>query len=100
MDRVFVLEAVKQVGSEVLEQASLELRSNKSFILEAAEHCVSKGEAVQYATEDLRKEFYADRTFMLQAVEESGPDVLQDAAPSLLADHSFLLAAAEHCSLE
>jgi len=98
-DRVFMLEAVGQVGAEVLEHASAELRADKSFILAAAEHCVSKGEAVQFATDELRKEFYTDRDFMLQAIEEAGPGVLEDASEALRADRAFLVSAAERCSL-
>mmetsp|Transcript_34511 Transcript_34511/g.75322 ORF Transcript_34511/g.75322 Transcript_34511/m.75322 type:complete len:492 (-) Transcript_34511:99-1574(-) len=98
-DRDWVLEAVGEVGAEVLEHASPELLNDKNFIL-AALKCCPPGEVLEYAAPELRATFYADRDFVLQAVKDAGVQVLEDADAKLRADREFLLEAAKATSLE
>jgi len=95
-DREFVLEAVQQIGLEVLENTSLQLRGDRDFLLTVAKYC-PLGEVLQYATDALRAELYGDSAFMLQAVRDVGAEVLENASLALRGDRRFMLAAAECC---
>eukprot|EP00428_Durinskia_dybowskii_P026623 CAMPEP_0170237916 /NCGR_PEP_ID=MMETSP0116_2-20130129/18712_1 /TAXON_ID=400756 /ORGANISM="Durinskia baltica, Strain CSIRO CS-38" /LENGTH=801 /DNA_ID=CAMNT_0010488727 /DNA_START=26 /DNA_END=2431 /DNA_ORIENTATION=- len=96
-DRDFVLEAVQQIGAEALEEASVALKGDRSFIEAAAEFCLGFGEVLQYATEQVRQDFFSDREFMLKAVKEGGAEALEDASEELRRDRAFILAAAKVC---
>lgn len=55
-DRAFMLQAVRAVGAEVLEDASEALRGDRDFLREAAA-CCGDGDVLQYASEAVRAEF-------------------------------------------
>lgn len=84
-DREFLLQAVMEDGAEILEHASAELRGDRDFIEAVAEHC-PPGEALQYASDEVRRVLYADRVFMLQGIQAVGEEVLQYASEELRAE--------------
>lgn len=99
-DRGFVQEAVHRVGVEVLQGASPTLRGDREFMLELANYCgPAAGEVLEYATEELRGELFADNDFVLQALRDTGIEVLEDASPELRANREFIMEAASYYSL-
>jgi len=95
-DQEFVLEAVQQIGLEVLEDASLELRGDRDFMMMIFDSFPS-GEALPYATDELRMQLFSDHTYMLRAVREIGPEVLQNASQDLRGSRDFMLEATRCC---
>lgn len=93
-DRDFLLQAVQEVGTEVLEQCSETMLGDRDFMLAVADY-VPPGEALQYATPALRKELFADQDFVLQAIKSAGADVLEEASQELLGSREFMLAASD-----
>eukprot|EP00927_Polykrikos_kofoidii_P016568 TRINITY_DN17499_c1_g1_i1.p1 TRINITY_DN17499_c1_g1~~TRINITY_DN17499_c1_g1_i1.p1 ORF type:complete len:677 (-),score=145.87 TRINITY_DN17499_c1_g1_i1:69-2099(-) len=53
-DGDFIMRAVQESGAEVLEFASMKLRSDRAFMLRVDAMCPNKGEALQYAADELR----------------------------------------------
>lgn len=93
-DKEFILEAIQQEGAEILGQADDSLRSDRDFILAAAQHCLCRSEAVNYATEGLKKEFLSDPAFMLEEIEQTGLEVLEEATQELRSNRDFILSVA------
>lgn len=98
-DHNFMLKAVQQVGCTVLAHASMELRGNRAFMLEAAAACRPPGEAFKFGSKKLLRELRADRNFMLKMVREVGVAELAKASAELRGDREFMVAAAACCTL-
>mmetsp|Transcript_174 Transcript_174/g.384 ORF Transcript_174/g.384 Transcript_174/m.384 type:complete len:168 (+) Transcript_174:2146-2649(+) len=85
--------AIQQVGAKALLSVSSELREDREFMVAASRMC-PLSEMLRYASEKLRIELYADREFVLRAVEEIGATVLEHASKELRADLGFMMEAA------
>jgi len=94
----FMLKVVQQAGPAYLANISVKLRGDKDFMLSIAMVFPRKG-VMRYATKELRAELYADRTFVVKAVQYSGLPELLHASLDLRKDREFMLALAAHYPL-